>query len=74
MEKNQKNFLDEFYSLLQKYNISDLYISYRGNDRTGDRITLLSNGQKLEFSGYCNNYFINVGTYEGDYKVGDTNG
>ena len=74
MNKNQKKFFDEFCGLLQKYSVSDLYISYRGNDRAGDRITLISNGQTLEFSGYCNNCFINVGTYEGDYKAGENNG
>ena len=73
MNKNKKNFLNEFHDLLQKYNIDEIYISYHSGDKRDYRITLGSNGQKLEFTVYSNNTFANVGTYDGDYKAGDSN-
>lgn len=72
MNKNQKNFLNEFHDLLQKYSINEIYISYHNGDKRDHRVTLASNGQKLEFMGYSNNCFMNVGTYDGDYKAGDS--
>lgn len=72
MNKNQKNFLNEFHDLLQKYNINEIYISYHSGDKRDYRITLGSNGQKLEFMGCGNNCFVDVGTYDGDYRVGDS--
>lgn len=71
MNENQKNFLNEFHDLLQKYNISEIYISYHSGDKRDYRITLGSNGQKLEFMAYLDNNFIEVGTYYGNYEAGD---
>lgn len=71
MNKNQEKFLNEFHNLLHKYNINEIYISYHSGDKRDYRITLGSNGQKLEFMGYSNNCFVDVGTYDGDYKAGD---
>lgn len=71
MNENQKRFLDEFHDLLHKYNINEIYISYHSGDKRDYRITLGSNGQKLEFMVYSNNCFKDVGTYDGDYKAGD---
>ena len=72
MNENQKRFLNEFHDLLQKYNINEIYISYHSGDKKDYRITLGSNGQKLEFMVYSNNCFADVGTYDGDYKAGDS--
>ena len=72
MNKNQENFLNEFHELLSKYNIDEIYISYHSGDKRDHRITLGSNGQKLEFMGYLNNCFIEVGTYDGIYEAGDS--
>lgn len=75
MNENQKNFLNEFHDLLQKYNINEIYISYHSGDKRDYRITLGSNKEKLEFSRYDNmdgnKCFVDVGTYDGDYKAGD---
>lgn len=71
MNENQKRFLNEFHDLLRKYNINEIYISYHSGDKRDYRITLGSSGQKLEFMGYSNNCFVDVGTYDGDYKAGD---
>lgn len=71
MNKNQISFFNELHDLLQKHNINEIYISYHSGDKRNYRITLGSNGQKLEFSGYSNDTFVDVGTYDGDYKVGD---
>lgn len=73
MNENQKNFINEFHDLLQKYNINEIYISYHSGDKRDSRITLGSNGQKLEFMLYTKNCFVDVGTYDGDYKAGDNN-
>lgn len=70
MTENQSKFLNEFHELLKKYSIDEVYISYHSGDKRDYRITLGSNGQKLEFMGYHNNCFTDVGTYDGDYKVG----
>lgn len=72
MNKNQEKFLNEFHDLLQKYNINEICISYHSGDKRDHRITLCSNGQKLEFMGYLENSFIEVGTYDGNYKAGDS--
>lgn len=72
MNENQKRFLNEFHDLLQKYNINEICISYHSGDKRDYRITLCSNKQKLEFMGYTNNSFIEVGTYDGIYKAGDS--
>lgn len=74
MTEKQRNFLNEFHDLLQKYSINEIYISYHSGDKRDYRITLGSNGQKLEFMAYLNNYFIGVGTCDGIYEVGDNNG
>ena len=74
MNDNQKRFLNEFHGLLQKYSIDEICISYHSGDKRNYRITLGSNGQKLEFMGYFNNCFADVGTYDGDYKAGDSDG
>lgn len=79
MNENQEKFLNEFHNLLHKYNINEIYISYHSGDKRDHRImlcpnyriTLGSNGQKLEFIGYSNNCFVDVSTYDGDYKAGD---
>lgn len=68
---NQRRFLNEFHDLLRKYSVDEMFISYHSGDKRDYRITLSSNGQKLEFTGYFNNYFAEVGTYDGNYKVGD---
>lgn len=72
MNKNQEKFFNEFHDLLQKYNINEICISYHSGDKRDHRITLCSNGQKLEFMGYLENSFIEVGTYDGNYKAGDS--
>lgn len=72
MNKNQISFLNELHDLLQKHNINEIYISYHSGDKRDYRITLGSNGQKLEFSTYIDNCFTDVGTYDGDYKAGDS--
>lgn len=72
MNKNQEKFLNEFHDLLQKYSIDEICISYHSGDKRDHRITLCSNGQKLEFMGYFNNYFAEVGTYDGIYEAGDS--
>lgn len=68
MNENQKKFLIELHRLLDKYSVDDIYISYHGSDKMYDRITIVSNGQRLEFAGYSNDNFIEVGTYVGDYN------
>jgi len=72
MNGNQRRFLNEFHDLLQKYNINEIFISYHSGDKRDHRITLCSNGQKLEFMGYFDNCFAEVGTYDGNYKAGDS--
>ncbi len=52
--------------------ISTKYISYHSGKMRDHRITLCSNGQKLEFMGYLNNHFVEVGAYVGIYEAGDS--
>lgn len=68
---NQRRFLNEFHDLLRKYCIDEMFISYHSGDKRDYRITLSSNGQRLEFMGYFDNCFTEVSTYDGNYKVGD---
>lgn len=72
MNESQKRFLNEFHDLLQKYSIDEICISYHSGDKRDHRITLCSNGQKLEFMGYLKNRFVEVGTYDGIYEAGDS--
>ena len=72
MSESQKRFLNEFHGLLQKYSIDEICISYHSGDKRDHRITLCSNGQKLEFMGYLKNRFVEVGTYDGIYEAGDS--
>ena len=65
-------YVNALRKTLQKYNINEIYISYHSGDKKDYRITLGSNGQKLEFMVYSNNCFADVGTYDGDYKAGDS--
>lgn len=68
MNDNQRRFLNEFHALLRKYNIDEICISYHSGDKIDHRITLCSNGQKLEFMGYFKNRFAEVSTYDGVYE------
>lgn len=69
MNNTQKAFLDEFSSLLKRYNVSDIYIEHFGTGRPeDDRITFLSNDKRLKFSSYNLSKYYDVSSYEEDYE------
>lgn len=68
MNENQKNFLKEFYAIIQKYNIDDIYVSHYNG---AGIITIVSNNQRLEFARYRKDSFLSVRNYVGEIKIDD---